>query len=151
MGEKDDNASHSCLAIFRRFSRGINELSRQSRVPQAISERFDIEWQEVADWCIQARITKHETKNITINQQRYALSITNRYILNTETPMAGNKIKYASPLPTTFKWSKEGCLTTRQQIEDLESEFGFKMRAMVGSLIYLANTAYEEIFTICNA
>jgi hypothetical protein len=101
---------------------------------------------------LQARITQDKDKNITIDQRRYALSIFQRYLPNAPAiPSKEDIIKYVSPLPYKFKWTSDDCSSTLEDIKDLEREYGFIMRAVVGSLNYLANTACEELYAIRKA
>jgi hypothetical protein len=80
------------------------------------------------------------------------LSIVQRYLPNYQgIPSEKDLSRYAFPLPTTFVWSKDDCSSHTTEVAQLEHEFGFKMRAVFGSLNYLANTAYEELYTIRKA
>jgi Reverse transcriptase (RNA-dependent DNA polymerase) len=124
----------------------------KTKFRQSISSRFNVEWKEFADWYLQARITQDREKNITLDQRRYALSIVQKYLPNYPEQATESEMKtYAFPLPTTFIWKKEDCSADSAAVVRLEHEFGFKMRAVVGSLNYLANTAYEELYAIRKA
>jgi hypothetical protein len=118
----------------------------------AISNRFSIEWRDKADWYLQARITQDRDRNITLDQRRYALSIVQQYIPNQPPQPSPKDIrKFAHPLPRTFVWTRKDCSADAEQVAKLEFEYGFKMRAIIGSLNYLANTAYEELYAIRKA
>jgi Reverse transcriptase (RNA-dependent DNA polymerase) len=114
----------------------------------AISKRFDVEWQERADWYLQARISQDSHKNISIDQRRYAIAIVDRYLPYTEPPTEDTMEKYETPLPKSFVWTMADCSDSPLEVQGLEDEFGFKMRAVIGSLNYLANTAFKELYAI---
>jgi hypothetical protein len=67
------------------------------------------------------------------------------------TPSNENKAYFASPLPTNFKWTAKDCSANQEEVRRLELLYGFEMRSVVGSLNYLANTAYEELYAIRKA
>jgi uncharacterized membrane protein len=55
------------------------------------------------------------------------------------------------PTPSTSKWIADDCSASAKDVERLEEKFGFKMRAMIGLLNYLANTSHEELYAIRKA
>jgi hypothetical protein len=116
---------------------------------KAISTRFDVEIKPNADWYLQARIRQDQAGNIVLDQQRYSKSIVQRYLPNAASePSLRDLEKYKSPLPTTFKWTKEDNSKSKETVRSLEDEYGFRYIEAVGSLNYLANTATEELFAI---
>jgi hypothetical protein len=118
----------------------------------AIGKRFDIEIKPRADWYLQARIRQDADGNIVLDQQRYSKSIVQRYLPNSpETPTPEDMARYRSPLPHTFKWTKEDNSKDKDEVKSLENEYGFRYIDAVGSLNYLANTATEELFAIRKA
>ena len=66
----------------------------------------------------------------------------------TSSPTHEDKLKYVSPLPNEFKWTKEDNLPEDQSLQDVEQEFGFRLIEVAGSFNYLAHTAVEEIFAV---
>jgi hypothetical protein len=86
------------------------------------------------------------------DQRRYALSLVQRYLPTFSLePTIDDQERFLSPLPADFVWSKRDCSPDPKSVMQLEHEYGFKMRAVVGSLNYLANTAYEELYAIRKA
>jgi hypothetical protein len=59
--------------------------------------------------------------------------------------------KYESLLPKSFVWTAMDYSNSLLEVQELEDEFGFKLRAVISSLHYLANTAFEELYAICKA
>ena len=56
--------------------------------------------------------------------------------------------KYRSPLPRDFKWTKADNSASKEDVRNLESEYGFRYIEVVGAFNWLAYTCYEEIFAI---
>jgi hypothetical protein len=127
-------------------SKGLEEFKA------AISSRFDVEIKPNADWYLQARIRQDADDNIILDQQRYSKSIVQRYIPNASPePSERDLVKYKSPLPNGFKWTREDNSESKNEVKALEDEYGFRYIEAVGSLNYLANTATEELFAIRKA
>jgi hypothetical protein len=123
----------------------------KSQFRTAISKRFNVEWQERADWYLQARISQDSHQNISINQCQYAIAIIDCYLPYTDPPTEDAMEKYKTPLPKSFVWTVADCSDSPLKVQELEDKFGFKMRTVIGSLNYLANTAFEELYAICKA
>jgi hypothetical protein len=101
----------------------------------AIGKRFDIEIKPRADWYLQARIRQDADGNIVLDQQRYSKSIVQRYLPNSpDTPTPEDMARYRSPLPHTFKWTKEDNRKEKDEVQALENEYGFRYIEAVGSL-----------------
>ena len=66
-------------------------------------------------------------------------------------PSASDLVKYANPLPYEFKWTKEDRSKTPEEVKTLEKEFGFRYIEAVGSLNWLSNTAFKQMFAIRKA
>ena len=116
----------------------------------ALSKRFDVDFQGRANWYLQAAISSDKDGNLYLDQRRYAASIVERYIPTAVVgePTVEDKQKDSSPLPSDFKWTKEDNLPEGGDLKQVETEFGFRMIELAGSLNYLAHTAVVAIFAI---
>ena len=56
--------------------------------------------------------------------------------------------KFGNPLPRAFKWTKDDNAKTIDEVEDLVNEYGYRFIEVVGSLIFLSNTAIRQLFAI---
>jgi len=118
----------------------------------ALSNRFEIEWKPHADWFLQARIRQDSNGNISLDQYHYAKSVVGRYLPTASTtPSPTDLRKFASPLPTNMVWTRTNLSKTLSDVVSLETEYGFWFIEAVGSLNFLSNTAYEELFAIRKA
>jgi hypothetical protein len=114
-----------------------------------LSKRFEIESNDHANWYLQAHINQDADGNITLDQSQYARSIVERYLPNAPTdPSESDLEQYHNPLPIVFKFTKEDCSAADAEVKILESDFGCRVISVAGSFNYLANTAYEELFSI---
>jgi hypothetical protein len=124
----------------------------KNKFKTALSTRFEIMWKPHADWFLQAHIQQDAGGSISLNHHRYAKSVVGRYLLTASpTPSPTDLRKFASPLPTNMVWTKANSSKTRTAGVDFETEYGFRFIEAVGSLNFLSNTAYEELFAICKA
>jgi hypothetical protein len=124
----------------------------KTKFHDALHQRFDCVTQPHAHWYLQARISQDADFNITLDQQRYSKAIVTRYIPSASAePSDEDCTKFASPLPFDFKWTSSDNSKTASDVEQLEREFGFKTRQVIGSFNFLGNTAYEELFAIRKA
>ena len=111
----------------------------------ALCERFEVEWHPIADWYLQARIQRDKDGNITLDQSRYSKAIVQRYLPNAaEVPTPVEMRKYHNPLPRAFTWSKNDNSKTTSEADELENEYSYRFIEVVGSLIFLANTAVRS-------
>lgn len=118
----------------------------------AFSEKFDSKWQPSADWYLSARIQRDADGNILLDQKRYCISIVQRYLPNAESePSAADLRRYEDPLPKEFKWLSADCSATKDDVINLEHEYGFRFIEAVGSLNYLVNTSYRILFAVRKA
>ena len=117
---------------------------------KALRSHFDVYFQGRSTWNLRAGITQDEQGNIYLDQKRYAASIVQRYISTavTSAPTTEDLEKYASPLPTYFKWSKEDILPEDQYLSEIETDFGFRHIEVAGSFNCLAHTAVVEILAV---
>ena len=110
---------------------------------------FDVECQQRINWFLQAAIKQDKDKNIYVDQYRYGRSIVDKYIPNAPTtPTETDLVTYATPLPTTFVWTASDNSNSIEEVKELETQFGFRLIEVAGSLNYLANTCYRMIFAI---
>ena len=112
-----------------------------------------MEFQGRANWYLQAAITRDADGNLYLDQKQYAASIVQRYIPTAVTgaPSEEDMQRFSSPLPPDFKFSKNNQLPTEgyeKTLKELETEFGFRMIKVAGSLNYLSHTAAESLFAI---
>lgn len=115
---------------------------------KAFCERFSTTPKPL-NWFLQSRIRQDADFNITIDQQQFAMSVIRRYLPNSPLkPTPEDVQRYASPLPTTFKFSKSDNSKDTQEVALLEEEFGFRFLEVIGSLNWLSHTCFEELFAI---
>lgn len=117
-----------------------------------LQQRFDVVWKPIADWYLQARIEQDKDKNIHLDQTRYSAAVVNRYLPNHFEPPTKKDIRrYENPLPYDFKWTRADSSTNTSEVVALEQEFGFRFIEVAGSLNWLSNTCYPELFAIRKA
>jgi hypothetical protein len=117
-----------------------------------LSQRFDVEIKQHADWYLQARIAQDSDGNITLDQTRYSMAIVRRYLPNADdVPTAEDILHYADPLPKKFQWTKSDRSIDFDACHNLERQFGFRFIEAVGSLNFLANTSVKQIYAIRKA
>jgi hypothetical protein len=115
----------------------------------ALCTRFEVEWHPVAHWYLQALIQRDAFGNITLDQSRYSKSIIQRYLPNaTLNATDADCKKYRNPLPRNFKWTKKDNAKSVEEVQQLESDYGYRFIEVVGSLNFLANTAIRQLFAI---
>ena len=114
-----------------------------------LEKHFEIQWHPNANWFLQARINRDQHGDITLDQNRYSKSIVQKYIPNAQYPPSETDLrKYQHPLPNNFTWNKSDCSNNITEVQQLESQFQFRFIEVVGSLIYLSNTAVRQLFAI---
>jgi hypothetical protein len=141
------------LMIVLQYSDDMLSASTDSvahlQFKKALAARFEIETNDQASWYLQARIHQTVEGNITLDQSRYARSIVECYLPNAPAePSPADLDLYQNPLPSAFKWTKTDCSATDAEVTVLETDFDFRAIAIAGSFNYLANTAFEEFFSI---
>lgn len=114
-----------------------------------LQKHFEIQWHTHANWFLKARINQDQYGDITIDQNRYSKSIVQKYIPNSQYPPSEKDInKYRNPIPNNFIWKKSDCSKDIKEVQLLEQQFQFRFIEVVGSLIFLANTAVRQLFAI---
>jgi hypothetical protein len=148
-----DGDSH--LAVLQYSDDGIfccNDPELEKRFTAELKKSFDCNVTHQADWYLQSHITQDKDFNTTLDQQRYCLSMLRRFLPNLpEKPTASDTRKYLNPCPADFTWSKHDRSKTQADVEALETEFGFRYIEAVGSLNWLSNTAFKQLFAIRKA
>jgi hypothetical protein len=87
-----------------------------------------------------------------LDQHRYAKSVVGRNLPTASATPSPNDIrKFASLLPTKMVWTKINLSKALSDVVSLETEYGFRFIAVVGSFNFLSNTAYEELVAIRKA
>jgi hypothetical protein len=118
----------------------------------AMKQLYQTEWHTSADWLLNARINRLANGDITLDQSRYSKAIVQQYIPNAEHDQlfitAADRIKYMNPIPASFVFTKYDCSYELNDVRILEEQFGFRYIEVVGSLIFLANTAVRQLFAI---
>ena len=72
-----------------------------------------------------------------------------RYLPNaTKTPTPVEMRKFYNPLPRAFKWTKNDNAKTQDEADELANVYGYRFIEVVGSLIFLSNTAVRQLFAI---
>lgn len=140
--------------LFIHYSDDIMSASTDDAEHQkflkALGERFDVETKPRADWYLQTRIQQDKDGNITLDQERYAKSVIQRFLPNmaNKEPTEVEVRKYAAPMKTGVLLSNKDCSFSKGEVEDLEAEYGFRFIEVAGAMNWLAYTCYEEIYTI---
>jgi len=115
----------------------------------ALKAHFEVEVTPCTTWYLQARIDQDSDGNITLDQSHSACSIIVHYLPNAPLEASPEDLlKYASPLPSDFRFTANDDSPDISAVVTLETEFGFRMIEFAGSLNYLAHTAFEELFAI---
>ena len=127
-----------------------SDLEEHRRFLKALARRFDVETKEVADWYLQTRIQQDKDFNVTLDQRRYCLSMLQRFLPNFASvePTETEKSKYAAPLQYEAELSMIDSSKSKDEVEELEQEYGFRFIEVVGAFNWLSYTCYEEIFAI---
>ena len=114
-----------------------------------LKSRFDTEVRPTADWYLQTRLGQDKDKNVLLDQSRYSKSMVNRFLPNLPLePTEKEKIKYASPVRVSMKFTRKDCSENKEEVEELEKEFGFRYIELAGCFNWLSYTCYEEIYAI---
>jgi len=145
-----------CILLILQYSDNFlissTDAFFKNNFQKALSNRFEIKWKPRADLFLQARIRQDFNGNISLDQHRYAKSVVGRYVPTASTmPSPTDLRKFASPLPTNMVWTKTNSSKALSNVVSLEAEYGFRFIEAVGSLNFLSNTAYEELFAIRKA
>ena len=144
-----NNGIHIILQYSDDFLSACTSHDHHNAFRQSMESRFDVEWQPRADWYLQARIQQDKHGNIYLDQQRYSKSIVKRYLPQASlVPTEEDKLKFASPLPSTMVFRPSDCSTDISQVKALEFKYGFRPIEAIASLNFLSNTAFEELFAI---
>jgi hypothetical protein len=123
-----------------------------ARFVKDLTSRFDCTHKPHADWYLQARIRQDHDYNTSIDQIRYSKAIIRRYLPTSPVEPTPEDVEcYKSPLPYSFKWTKEDNSSSATEVETLESAYGFRFIEVVGSLNFLTNTIVEELFAVRKA
>jgi hypothetical protein len=98
--------------------------------------KFNITFNGPAQWFLQMRIHRYSCGSISLDQQRYALNIVNRYN-PPEAPWGVPQFR-ETPAPTSYVFTKEN-RPTNQQKSEIETRFkNLHFRSAVCSILYLA-------------
>jgi hypothetical protein len=113
-------------------------------------KRFDCKLLGQLHWFLQARITQHANFDITLDQSRYAASISARFLPSYDVinPSASDKRKYGAPLPLDFIFTKADQSKDYADVKTLEREMGFGFPVVVGCLLWLLNTYPRLQFSV---
>ena len=148
-----DGESH--LVVLQYSDDGLffsNNPELEKKFITELKKTFDCNVNLNADWYLQSHITQDKDFNTTLDQHRYCLSMIRRFLPNLPaTPSDMDSKKYLNPQPTDFKWTKDDRSKTQDDVKALETQFGFRYIEVVGSLNWLSNTAFKQLFTIRKA
>ena len=116
------------------------------RFLKALARRFDVETKEVADWYLQTRIQQDKDFNVTLDQRRYCLSMLQRFLPNFASvePTETEKSKYAAPLQYEAELSMIDSSKSKDEVEELEQEYGFRFIEVVGAFNWLSYLATKR-------
>ena len=115
-----------------------------------MGQRFDIECKPRADWYLQTRLQQDKDKNVSLDQTRYSKSMIQRFLpaLANQEPTKSEMKKYQSPMKLNVSLTKDDNSKSKEEVKQLEEEFGFKYLELIGCFNWLSYTCYEEIFCI---
>lgn len=98
-----------------------------------LRKRFDVEVRPRADWYLQTRIQQDKDLNIVLDQSRYAKAMVTRFLPQfASEPTEAERERYASPVKTTTRFTKEDVSPTLAEVEELEHENGFRFIELAG-------------------
>jgi hypothetical protein len=117
---------------------------------QEMCKRFHCKLLGQIHWFLQARITQYENFDITLDQSRYAASMCARFLPNDAitNPSQSDKLKYTSPLPNEFVFTKADQSETFVDVMKLQEEFNFEYPVVMGCLLWILNTFSRLQFPI---
>ena len=114
----------------------------RDKFEKAMCKRFDCKLLGQLHWFLQARITQHANGDKTLDQSRYAASMSKRFFpkYDIEHPNDRDIAKYAAPLPSGFIFTKEDCSKNYFELKKLEEEFRIEYATAIGCLLWILNT-----------
>jgi hypothetical protein len=117
---------------------------------KTMCQRFDCKLLGQLHWFLQARVTQHESYDITLDQSRYAASMVARFLPNESitNPTLTDRKKYDSPLPRDFSFTKQHCSEEYNEVLGWEKIYGFEYASVVGCLLWVLNTYARLQFPI---
>ena len=114
-----------------------------------LTTKFEAEVRPLADWYLQTRIQQDKDLNITLDQTRYAKAMVKRFLPNIPEEASASDIKkFESPMRREANLSKEDNSNTKEEVQALEQEYGFKYLALIGCFNWLSYTCYEELYAV---
>ena len=104
-----------------------NDDKLEQEFSTQLHKRFDCNVNPAADWYLQSHITQDKHFDVTLDQQRYCLSMLRGFLPNLpDKPSQQELRRYLNPLPTNCKWLRSDRSTTQEEVKALEQEFGFR-------------------------
>jgi hypothetical protein len=102
-----------------------------------------------ATWYLQSTIIQCPDYSITLDQSRYAALVVQRYSTIPDSDIdQKTRDRYATPIPTSAKFSKIHGSATYSDVMKIQKEYGFECANEIGSLIYLMNTLVRLNYAI---
>ena len=131
------------------LSTSDNEVEHQKFLAR-LAERFDVDIKPRADWYLQTRIQQDSDGNITLDQARYAKSMVQRFLPNYagQAPSKKDLQRFRLPVKFDARLFKEDCAKSKEEVESLEREYGFRYIELIGCFNWLSYTCVEETFGI---
>ena len=111
-----------------------------------LGKRFHVNFLGYAHWFMSINISHMKDHSISVDQDRYATSIVEKYF-NTATVKA-SKTFYKTILPSDMIFTKDNTYTRDEKVEKLTREFNIYYIACIGSSIYLLSTRLELSFAV---
>ena len=99
-----------------------------------------------AHWSMSIIISQLRYHSISVDQDRYATSIVEKYVY-IATVKVSTKF-YNTAFPADMIFTKEYVSTSDEQVEKLTREYNIHYRACIGSLIYLLSTRVNLSFAV---
>ena len=107
---------------------------------------FHVNFLGYAHWFMSIRISQMKDHSISVDQDRYATSVVEKY-LDTAIVKVSTTF-YKTIFPADMIFTKEDVSTIDEQVEKLTREFNIHYRACICSLIYLFSTRVDLIFSV---
>ena len=97
-------------------------------------------------WFMSISISQMKDHYISVDQDRYATSVVDKYLDNAKVKTSTNF--YNTTLPSDMIFTKDDVSNSDKQVEKSTKEFNIHYRACIRSFIYLLSTGVDLSFSV---